>query len=513
MRRETLRRKVSVASGATWTYDPVHKHEVTQAGGSSYSYSYDLNGNMTSRQGSSISWSSYDSPAAISAGSGSTAESVSFLYGPDRQRLQQIYSGNGTTEITRYLGGLTEVIASSNGAISNIRNYIVGNGSTVAIYTYTPNGGNTLNYVLTDHQASVAAITNSSGGVVVGESFTAFGARRNPSTWLGSASTSDLTTAAGITRQGYTSQTQLGLWMGLNHMNGRVEDSIVGRFLSADPHVSDPLDTQNYNRYSYVNNNPLSYVDPTGFCGVDGDEVDICGSSSSLPSGSLAVYGGSGSGNDGGGDPGSKWDNYTGPSGRPPEVPCSDPSCEQTVHGTISDGLSILWWPGLFSGAPYLMNYVMALKVGPQGNQNQNQAAPAPRNGLVINKAIDDCMNAQASALGFAIDQLGNLFGTQLNAQQAFENAAVSMEQGGAINAITGYVVASTARVGFSGYTASLLELNGAQLGGSLAGELGGAVGQIGGRGAAYAAAISGGFMAGYLATSYAKCVYQANNP
>ena len=36
--------------------------------------------------------------------------------------------------------------------------------------------------------------------------------------------------------------------------------------LSADPYVSDPFNTQNYNRYSYVNNNPLSMVDPTGYC-------------------------------------------------------------------------------------------------------------------------------------------------------------------------------------------------------------------------------------------------------
>jgi hypothetical protein len=40
---------------------------------------------------------------------------------------------------------------------------------------------------------------------------------------------------------------------------------MVGRFLSADPHIPDPTNTQSYNRYSYVNNNPLTQVDPTGF--------------------------------------------------------------------------------------------------------------------------------------------------------------------------------------------------------------------------------------------------------
>jgi hypothetical protein len=55
--------------------------------------------------------------------------------------------------------------------------------------------------------------------------------------------------------------------MGLNHMNGRVEDAILGRFLSPDPHIPDPSNAQSYNRYSYVNNNPLTNVDPTGFVG------------------------------------------------------------------------------------------------------------------------------------------------------------------------------------------------------------------------------------------------------
>jgi len=48
-------------------------------------------------------------------------------------------------------------------------------------------------------------------------------------------------------------------------MNGRVYDPQIGRFMSADPIVQDPTDTQSLNRYSYVSNNPLSYTDPTGY--------------------------------------------------------------------------------------------------------------------------------------------------------------------------------------------------------------------------------------------------------
>ena len=53
--------------------------------------------------------------------------------------------------------------------------------------------------------------------------------------------------------------------VGLIHMNGRVYDPRLGRFLEADPTVQAPDDTQSYNRYAYVRNNPLSYTDPTGF--------------------------------------------------------------------------------------------------------------------------------------------------------------------------------------------------------------------------------------------------------
>ncbi|WP_221408069.1 RHS repeat domain-containing protein [Bergeyella zoohelcum] len=52
--------------------------------------------------------------------------------------------------------------------------------------------------------------------------------------------------------------------VGLIHMNGRLYDPLLRRFLNADEHIQDPYNTQNYNKYGYVYNNPLMYNDPDG---------------------------------------------------------------------------------------------------------------------------------------------------------------------------------------------------------------------------------------------------------
>ena len=46
--------------------------------------------------------------------------------------------------------------------------------------------------------------------------------------------------------------------------NARLYDPALGRFLSPDPYVQNPLMTQNYNRYTYATNNPLVYIDQDG---------------------------------------------------------------------------------------------------------------------------------------------------------------------------------------------------------------------------------------------------------
>jgi RHS repeat-associated protein len=252
--------RTDISAGATWTYDPVHKHQVTQLGSSNYQYTYDLNGNGTARPHTVDTWTSYNYPTGLV--NSASMESWAFSYGPDRQRWQQVYNGT-INETTDYIGGLMELVLTGS---SDYRHYIYAGATPVAVYSRKSSGANTFSYFIADHQGSIASITNSSGAQVVGENFAAFGERRDASTWASSLPNStDLATMAGITRQGYTFQTVLGDRSALNHMNGRIEDAFAGRFLSADPHVPNPTNTQSYNRYSYVNNNPLTFTDPTGF--------------------------------------------------------------------------------------------------------------------------------------------------------------------------------------------------------------------------------------------------------
>jgi hypothetical protein len=48
-------------------------------------------------------------------------------------------------------------------------------------------------------------------------------------------------------------------------MNGRIYDPIMARFISPDPYIQDQTNFQNFNRFSYVYNNPINYIDPSGY--------------------------------------------------------------------------------------------------------------------------------------------------------------------------------------------------------------------------------------------------------
>jgi RHS repeat-associated protein len=135
-------------------------------------------------------------------------------------------------------------------------------------YIYTPDGfvaimkqigtTKTMQYVAKDHLGSVMALYDTTRTLIEEFSYDAWGRRRNPTNW-----TYTSVPTATNTRHGFTGHEHLDKYALIN-MNGRVYDPVTGRFLSPDPVLQDPANAQNYNKYSYVLNNPLKYTDPSG---------------------------------------------------------------------------------------------------------------------------------------------------------------------------------------------------------------------------------------------------------
>ena len=231
-------------------------------------YSYDADGNMVNRNGTLMQWNSLNLPVSISQDGSNTSQ---FSYAPDQHRYYQAALIAGVSETTVYVGGYE---AWTRAGVTTFRHHLMAYGREVAEVDLTNSGSSvneTVSYVLTDHLGSVDVITNASGAVVADMSFSAWGGRREPGTWEAPVGTAEIQTDHDADRYGFTHQEMLDN-VNLIHMNGRVYDPNLGRFLSVDPIFEFPTNTQSLNPYSYVLNNLLSLTDPTGY-------IVTCGSS------------------------------------------------------------------------------------------------------------------------------------------------------------------------------------------------------------------------------------------
>ena len=183
-----------------------------------------------------------------------------FAYAPDRSRWRQVSGYSGGNETTTYVGGLMEILTTN--VRTNWKHRIFTPSGEVQVIRRN-DGTSDVYYMTTDHLGSTDTVTDASAAVLVRESFGAWGARRS-SNWQGSPSSGEWQQIANTTRRGYTGHEQIDNVL-LVHMNGRVYDSAIGRFMSADPYVSCLVNSQAWNRYAYVDNRPLTYTDPTGY--------------------------------------------------------------------------------------------------------------------------------------------------------------------------------------------------------------------------------------------------------
>jgi len=135
---------------------------------------------------------------------------------------------------------------------------------------YTSNNG--IFYMLDDHLRSTGVILNQNGTVSAQQYYYPFGGNRG-------GAFSPITTKR-FTGQYHESGLPGG--EGLSYYNARWYDSQLGRFLNADTIVPQPWNPQSFNRLSYVHNNPMGYIDPSGHALVIGS-CRGCGGESRIP--------------------------------------------------------------------------------------------------------------------------------------------------------------------------------------------------------------------------------------
>lgn len=228
----------------------------------------------------------YDAAGSVVAGGkyetvdlegGATAHWM-YNYAYDRTGMMKSLTGNGRNERYIYTADDERIaivdLASSGkttwtlrGTDNRLLRTFTRNGTTAASpWSWTEDavwrGGNLLasespsghkRYHL-DHLGSPRLITDSSGARIGEPDFTPFG-----ESWT---STEGRLQFTGHERD----MPAAGLAVGrvLDYMHARYYSAATGRFLSVDPILGDPHQPQSWNRYAYVMNNPVAFIDPTG---------------------------------------------------------------------------------------------------------------------------------------------------------------------------------------------------------------------------------------------------------
>lgn len=208
-----------------------------------------------------VTYNAFKSPIQIEE---AVNDKISFDYNAMQQRSAMYYGNTNTDKLTRpyrkYFSadGSVEIKYTVATGVTEIITYI--GGDAYSAPAIVKSDGTTQNYFYLhrDYLGSIVAITNATGSIVEKRHFDAWGNIEKIQDGVGN----NLTKLTFFDR-GYTGHEHLQS-VNLIHMNGRLYDPKLHRFMQPDNYVQDPFNTQNYNRYSYVLNNPLKHTDPSG---------------------------------------------------------------------------------------------------------------------------------------------------------------------------------------------------------------------------------------------------------
>lgn len=197
-----------------------------------------------------ISYTTFDKISCINYGN----NSLSIDYGCDHNRIHSVQSVDGNRKEKTYVGDCEYVICGNE---SFCYTYLKGPMGVFAICKTDEKGCNSIYYVHKDHLESWCMITDANGDVVQSVSFDAWGNPRHSYSWS-SPYNDDLFCDKGFAGHEHLSD------FGVINMNGRAYDPMLSMMVSPDSYIQNLDFSQNFNRYSYCYNNPLSYTDPSG---------------------------------------------------------------------------------------------------------------------------------------------------------------------------------------------------------------------------------------------------------
>lgn len=213
-----------------------------------------------------VTYNAFKSPVDIKVDSPKSKDIISYQYDAFGSRATSYYGGLQPDKMQRRYrkhyshDGIFEI--KHDRTQNKTEFFIYLGGDAYAAPAVFASDGQTSRYLYLhrDYLGSITLITDDNGNAVEKRHFNAWG--EITKYWNAQGQTT-IPSEGILLDRGYTSHEHL-LSVGLIHMNGRLYDPMLHRFLQPDNYVQDPFNTQNFNRYGYVLNNPLMYTDPSG---------------------------------------------------------------------------------------------------------------------------------------------------------------------------------------------------------------------------------------------------------
>jgi RHS repeat-associated protein len=232
-----------VADGSlTMTYDAENRMISTNAG---VSYAYDGDGKRVGKSNGKLYWYGMSSLDALAETDGAGNNPTEYIFFGDKRIARREASGAVFYSFADHLGS-SRVVTNTVG----VGCVCDGDGRWEA--------SGAVFYYFADHLGSSRVVTNAAGQILDESDYYPFGGERAVA--AGSGNTYKFT---GKERDPET---------GLDHFVARYHSSSLGRFMNPDPLGGRIFDPQTLNKFSYVRNNPLNLIDPSGMYICEGTE-------------------------------------------------------------------------------------------------------------------------------------------------------------------------------------------------------------------------------------------------